>query len=88
MKVYSETSLTNFKFWAGAKDTIKYLSYSELEDIEAILEECYPNGISETELNDFFWFEDETIAEWLGFNNFDEIIERYEEMEANNNDEH
>ena len=76
MKVYSETSLTNFEFWSGGKDTAKYLTNEELDLIESILEDCYPDGIDETEINDFFWFEDDTIAEWLGYNDFEEIMER------------
>ena len=76
MKVYAETSLTDFEFWSGAKDTVKYLTDEELEQIETILEELYPDGIDETTVNDIFWFEDDTIAEWLGYNNFEEIMNR------------
>ena len=79
MKIYSETSLNNFEFWSGAKDTIKYLTESELDTIESYLEELYPEGMTDTELNDFMWFEDDTIAEWLGYNDFDEIMNRNEE---------
>ena len=76
MKIYAETFLTEFKFWSGAKDTVKYLTDDELSQIEYILEDCYPDGMDETEVNDFFWFEDDTIAEWLGYNNFEEIMNR------------
>lgn len=79
MKIYSDTSLSSFEFWSGAKDTVKYLTEDELETIENILEEQYPDGIDETELNDFFWFEDDTIAEWLGYDSFEEIMNRDEE---------
>ena len=41
-----------------------------------MLEELYPEGMEEVEVNDFFWFEDDTIAEWLGYSSFEEIIER------------
>jgi hypothetical protein len=75
MKIYTEISVCNFEFWSGAKDTVKYLTTSELEEIEAILEEIYPEGMSETELNDIFWFDDDQIAEWLGYSCFDEIME-------------
>ena len=74
MKIYMEESLTNFEFWSGAKDTVKYLTDEELEQIESILEDTYPEGMSDTEINDLFWFEDDTIAEWLGYNDFEEII--------------
>lgn len=76
MKIYAETSLINFEFWAGAKDRVKYLTNEELEQIEAVLEELYPEGIDETAVNDFFWFEEDTVAEWLGYNDFEEIMNR------------
>lgn len=74
MKVYREISLSEFEFWAGAKDRVKYLTEEELEQIEQILEHIYPEGLSETDINDLFWFEDELIAEWLGHESFEEIL--------------
>ena len=74
MKIISYMSLTDFDFWAGAWDTIKYLTPGELEQIEQILEELYPEGLSATELNDLFWFEDDLIAEWLGYESFEDLI--------------
>ena len=76
MKIYTEESLRNFEFWSGAKDTVKYLTHEELDTIESILEGTYPEGMSDTEINDLFWFEDDTIAEWLGYNDFEEIMHR------------
>ena len=64
--------------WSGAKDTVEYLTNGEIETILAILEDTYPDGMSETELNEFFWFEDDIIAEWLGFDSFEDIINREE----------
>ncbi len=78
MKLYKEESISSFEFWSGAKDTAKYLTDDELSTIESILEELFPDGMSETDLNDFFWFEDDTIAEWLGFENFEAIMNRDE----------
>ena len=54
MKIYTEKSLNNFDFWSGAKDTVKYLTEDEVNQIENILEDCFPDGMSETEINDFF----------------------------------
>ena len=76
MKIYSEKSLNEFDFWSGAKDTVKYLTEDEINLIESILEDCFPDGMSETEINDFFWFENDTIAEWLGYSSFDDIMYR------------
>lgn len=79
MIIKTETTLKNFDFWSGAKDTVKYLTESELETIESYLEELYPEGMTDTEINDFMWFEDDTIAELLGYNDFDEIMNRTDE---------
>ena len=76
MKIYSEKSLKDFDFWSGARDTVKYLTEDEVNQIETILEDCFPDGMSDTEINDFFWFEDDTIAEWLGYQSFDDIMNR------------
>ena len=76
MKVYKEVSGYEFEFWSGAKDRANYLTYDEIEKVFSILEEIYPDGMSETEVNDFFWFEEDTIAEWLGYDSFEEIENR------------
>lgn len=76
MKIYTETNLNNFEFWSAGEDTAVELTPEEIDTIEGYLDELYPEGIDETALNDFFWFERETIAEWLGFGSFDEIMER------------
>ena len=76
MRIYKEIPLTKFEFWAGAKDTVEYLTDFELEEIEQILEDLFPEGLSESDVNDIFWFERDLIAEWLGYEDFDEIMER------------
>ena len=66
MKIYKEESLRNFEFWSGAKKNAKEFTDEQLDQIEAILEDMYPEGMSETQINDIFWFEPETLREWLG----------------------
>lgn len=48
MKYYTEKSLNNFEFWSGAKDTVKELTWDEIEQIESMLEDCY----CDTEVSD------------------------------------
>lgn len=81
MKVFKEVfGASDFDFWGGAVDTIKYLTDEEIEQIFSILEDAsYEEGISETELNDFFSFEEDTIAEWLGYDSFEDIMNRNED---------
>ena len=82
MKIYTEQSLKDFEFWSGARDRAKYLTDDQFDTIESILEDAYPDGMTDTEINDFFWFEEDTIADWLGYNSFEELME-----ESNNEDD-
>ena len=51
MKVYKEVnSYDDFDFWSGARDTVKYLTSDEVEQIFSMLEEIYPEGMTETEI--------------------------------------
>ena len=78
MKVYYEKSLSEFDFWSGAKDTAKYLTDGDFAAIESVLNELYPEGMEEMEVNDFFWFEDDSIAEWLGYESFEDLMNERE----------
>ena len=71
MKITSEMSLKNFKAWSGAKDTLnKLIELDKCDDLEFILEDLYPDGLTETQLNDMLWFEDEWIYETLGIEEY------------------
>lgn len=75
MKIYAEKSLRYFDFWSGARDRANVLTYEELDQIESMLEELYPDGMEDTAINDLFWFEEDWIAEMLGFADW-EALER------------
>lgn len=85
MKIISETSLADFKFWSGAETTAQRIWEEKgregFDQLEAILEDIYPDGIDETELNDLLWFDAETVYEWLGISDENED-ENEEEEEA------
>lgn len=75
MKIIIEDKrLRDFDFWSGAKDTVDYLTSDELDTIEDILEDAYPDGMTETQVNDLFWFDTDVIAEWLGYDDFESLI--------------
>ena len=76
MKIYRECSLTDFEPWSGGADRYKVLTYEQLKQLEPILEDLFPDGASETEINDLFWFEEDYIAELLGFEDW-EALERF-----------
>lgn len=65
MKIYNEKSLRNFEFWSGAKENANELTSAQLDEVETILEDLYPEGMDETQINDLFWFDFDTIKEWL-----------------------
>lgn len=56
--------------WKGAKDRINSLQPDMIDTIESYLEDSdFWSGDTptDTEVNDFIWFDDDTYAEWLGF---------------------
>ena len=75
MKIYSEKSLRNFEFWSGAKENANLLTSAQLDEVETILEDLYPEGMDETQINDLFWFDFDTIKEWLGITDEEEEAE-------------
>ena len=67
MIIKTETNLRNFETWSGATETKKIILDAELEEeFEGLIEELYPNGLSDTELNDILWFDSDWILENLG----------------------
>lgn len=66
MKIYQEKSLEDFEFWSGACDLASELTSEQFETLGAVLEDLYPDGISDTHLNDLFWFEPEWVCQMAG----------------------
>lgn len=66
MKVYKEMNLRDFEFWSGAKSNAETLTDEQLDMVESILEDAFPDGMDATQINDIFWFDFDTIREWLG----------------------
>ena len=90
MKLYSEKSLSGFEFWSGAKDNAEKLTSKQMDQIESTLEDVYPDGLSETELNDLFWFDFETVAEWIGMSvceNCGELFDNCENCQCEEQEE-
>ena len=49
----------------------KELTNKEFNIIEAQLEDLYPDGIDETQLNDIFRFEQDFVAQMLGYDTWE-----------------
>lgn len=66
MKIIRETTLTSFEFWGGACDNAEQLTYEELLNLDDMLDSDHPEGLSETAINDTFWFDFDYICALLG----------------------
>ena len=68
---------SEYKPWSGAIETYELIKDADkLDELEAYLEECYPDGITETKINDILWFDGEEVLSYLGLGDAeDEEIE-------------
>jgi hypothetical protein len=67
MRIFTETNLLNFDAWSGGietKNTI--IENGKSEEFEALIEEIYPEGLTDIQLNDILWYESGWIFEQLG----------------------
>lgn len=68
MKVTNETmSLRDFEAWSGAKNTKEtIINEGKDDEFDSLIEELYPDGLTDTQLNNILWFEKNWIFENLG----------------------
>lgn len=68
VKYYVEESLRDFKAWSGGRDTLEILKeLDKVEEVENYINECFTE-VSDTDINDFLWFEHDFIfLELLGY---------------------
>lgn len=82
MTISYELDLNSFQAWSGAKDTLDRIQREgKCEELENILEDMYPDGMTETELNDLLWFDSESVYEWLGIRSEEQIEKEIKEAE-------
>lgn len=74
MKIWTEDSIRNFNFWSGGRDTVDDLTWEDFDILEPLIEEMFGGEVEDVTLNDFFWFERDTIAKWLGYEDYEELI--------------
>ena len=95
MTITYELDLNSFQAWSGAKDTLDRIQREgKCAELENVLEELYPDGMTETQLNDLLWFDSESVYEWLGIrseeqieNEIKEAEEELEELQSNLKDD-
>ena len=59
MQYKVDFDIENFEFWSGAKDVFdRCVQEDKLEDLERLIEDTFYGSVpSETEINDFVWFD-------------------------------
>lgn len=73
-----DKSLEDFHAWAGGKDTLDVLiDKGVCDEVEEFIEQCFSHP-TDTDINDFLWFERDQIAEHLGYEDW-EAFENGEE---------
>jgi hypothetical protein len=76
MKYVVEESLDNFGAWSGGKDTLDTLrEKGDVDSVECLIDEYIStseDGWSDGDINNFLWFERDTIAQHLGYSDWDE----------------
>lgn len=83
MTIKSEISLENFQAWSGAVSTLnRIINEGKCSQLEFMLEELYPDGMTDTQLNDLLWHDSDTVFEWLDIRTYDQIKEELEEKKA------
>lgn len=68
MKITKEINdLSQFHAWSGGMTTLNTIKeLGKIDELTALVEEMFPNGATETEINDFLWFETDVIERALG----------------------
>ena len=77
MKVIQEIGISEFEAWSGAVDTQQTIIDNNKEsEFDSLIEELYPDGLTDTQLNDLLWFEEEWIFESIGISTEEEEEEK------------
>ncbi len=61
------TSIHDVETWSGASTTVATVCEAgKEEELMFLLEDMFPNGASDVEINDFLWFDSDFIYRSLG----------------------
>lgn len=82
MTIRYELNLETFEAWNGAVRTLdRVRRENKCYELDQALEDLYPDGMTETELNDLLWFDADSVYAWLGMRSEKQIREEIEEAE-------
>lgn len=65
MKLYAD--FTDYQPWCGARETYALIDMNnKLDELDNLITELYPEGLSMIELNDLLWFTSDWVLAQLG----------------------
>lgn len=66
MKITKDISIADFNAWSGAKYTVEQIiNEDKTQNFDSMIEDLYPDGLTETDLNDILWHDSEWVLESL-----------------------
>jgi len=76
MALIVNVGIEGYKPWCGAVSTWEDIEEAnKVDELEYLLEEIYPEGITDTQLNDLLWFESDWIYAQLDINDMEDTEE-------------
>ena len=76
MILKKEFKLEEFEPWSGAVETKEtIIKNNKSKDFEYLVDKLFYNGATQTQINDFLWFEDEFIFNHLNIETDEEQID-------------
>lgn len=87
MRYIVEDSLRNFQAWSGGKDTLDALKEKgDCEEVEQLIEEMFygEEPPTDTDINDYLWFEADSIAESLGYRDWGAYMDGWSNEDLEN----
>ena len=72
MRIISDISIANFDAWSGAKDTLEQIiDNNKVREFDNLIDELYPEGLTDTQLNDILWHDSDWVLDSLGIEETD-----------------
>lgn len=80
MNIICKLNLDTFKERPEAESTLDRVRKNHLtRRLENVLEDLYPDGMTESELNELLWMDPDSVFEWLGLPTETMLRDRIEE---------
>ena len=88
MIIIDEINFEDFKPWSGAVDAFNRIcDEGDTEAVENYIEDMYPDGISDSALNDWLWFAPEDLYEAAGLKQCAECEEWFRAEDLDSSDD-